>query len=410
MSRDRLNNLLLAWPLLLVLVAGTAAADDAPPKPEAGVLTGIDVLQRDGFKPLVGRRVGLITNHTGINREGISTVELLHKAEGVKLVALFSPEHGFAGRLDVSRIGDARERATGLKIFSLYGEHRAPTAESLEGVDTLVFDIQDIGARFYTYVSTMGNAMKAAAEHGIRFVVLDRPNPINGADVAGPVLDAGQESFVGFHAIPVRHGMTVGELARLFRAELKLDLDLQVVRLENWDRERYYDATGLFWVNPSPNMRSLTQAVLYPGIGLLETTNLSVGRGTDTPFEVIGAPWLDARELARRLNQSGLPGVRFVPIRFTPTASKFAGEPCRGLNVIVSDRAAFRPVRTGLEIARQLHIVHPDDWQTQHFNRLLSDEQTFQAIAAGRSVDEIEAAYRPELEEFLTRRRPHLLY
>lgn len=397
-------------------VAAAAVMDAATVKPsrrstrESEVLTGIDVLERDGFRVLHGRRVGLITNHTGVNRAGTSTVQLLHDADGVELKVLFSPEHGFAGQLDVSKIADAQEEQTGLAIVSLYGENRAPSEESLEGLDTLVFDIQDIGARFYTYVSTMQYAMGAAAEHKLRFVVLDRPNPINGVDVEGPVLDAGSESFVGCHTVAVRHGMTVGELATTFNAELDLGLDLHVVKVEGWNRDDYFDRTGLTWVNPSPNMRSLTAAVLYPGIGLLETTNVSVGRGTDRPFEVLGAPWLDGTALARALNAANLPGVRFMPLRFTPESSKFAGEECGGVNILVTDRAALRPVHAGLTIAAALRKLNPDDWQTAAFNRLLSDQGTFDAIVAGRSADEAEALYQGELNQFRERRRQYLLY
>ncbi|HUG92311.1 MAG TPA: exo-beta-N-acetylmuramidase NamZ domain-containing protein [Planctomycetaceae bacterium] len=374
------------------------------------VLTGLDVLERDGFAALAGRRLGLITNHTGVNRDGVSAVELFHNAANVELRALFSPEHGFEGRLDISNVKDSRDSRTGLKVHSLYGATRTPTPEMLDGLDTLVFDIQDIGARFYTYVSTMKNAMRAAAEHGLRFVVLDRPNPINGVDVAGPVLDPGSESFVGAHPIAVRHGMTVGELARMIDAELDLKLDLVVVRVEGWRREDCFDATGLTWINPSPNMRSLTQAVLYPGIGLLETTNLSVGRGTDTPFEVVGAPWIDGRQLAAELNAARLGGVRFVPIDFTPDSSKFAGERCGGVNIVVTNREAFAPVRTGLEIARQLRRLYPDAWETKSFNRLLANRRTFDATLAGRSVDEMEVTWEPELREFLKRRQQFLFY
>jgi uncharacterized protein YbbC (DUF1343 family)/CubicO group peptidase (beta-lactamase class C family) len=379
--------------------------DDAKP-----VLAGIDVLQRDGFRPLAGRRVGLITNHTGLNRAGVSTVQLLHDAADVELVKLFSPEHGFEGKLDVSNIGDSRDTATGLKVFSLYGQTRKPTAESLSDIDTIVFDIQDIGARFYTYMSTMGYAMQAAAEHNVRFVVLDRPNPIGAVEVSGPVLDAGSESFVGFHPIPVRHGMTIGELARMFNAELNLGLDLHVVQVEGWERSDLYDATGLMWVNPSPNMRNLNQALLYPGIGLLETTNLSVGRGTDTPFEVIGAPWIDGMQLAAALNRLNLPGVRFVPIAFTPESSKFQNERCGGIHILITNRDEFRSVRTGLEIARQLRRLYPDGWDPKSYNRLLSNRRTLEAVLAGKTVDEIELIYQPELETFRQRRAGFLLY
>jgi uncharacterized protein YbbC (DUF1343 family) len=374
------------------------------------VLTGIDVLERDEFAQLAGKRIGLITNHTGLNRDGVSTVALLHEAENVELKVLFSPEHGFEGKFDTSIIANAEDPDTGLTITSLYGETRTPPAESLAEIDALVFDIQDIGARFYTYVSTMGLAMRAAAGADIEFVVLDRPNPINGVDVAGPVLDDGLQSFVGYHTIPVRHGMTVGELARLFHAELQLDLELTVIPVEGWQREQFYDATGLTWVNPSPNMRSLGEAVLYPGIGLLETTNLSVGRGTDTPFEVIGAPWLDGRLLAEALNRSRLPGVRFIPIRFTPDASKFADEECGGVNIIVTDRDEFEPVRTGLMIAHRLLETHPQGWDPANFNRLLGNQRTFREMLGGEAVDEVEINWRPELEEFRGRRAEFLLY
>ena len=386
---------------------GTSPAQEQPAR---CVLTGIDVLQEDGFGLLKGRRVGLITNQTGVDRRGVSTVEVLHKAPEVKLVALFSPEHGLEGKLEIARIADSRDSTTGLKIYSLYGKTRTPTDESLKGLDTLVFDIQDIGTRFYTYISTMGGAMRAAAGKGIRFVVLDRPNPIGGVDAAGPVLDAGRESFVGFHRLAVRHGMTAGELAGMFKAELKLNLDLHVVRVRGWRRSDFYDATGLPWINPSPNMRNLNEALLYPGIGLLETTNVSVGRGTDTPFEVVGAPWIDGIVLARKLNGCRLPGIRFVPIAFTPDASKFKGERCGGINLIITDRSRFRPVRTGFEVARQLRRLYPQDWETAGYMRLLSNRRTFDALLEGKTVDEIEIIYRPELEEFLTRRSKFLLY
>ena len=374
------------------------------------VLTGIDVLQRDGFRQLANRRIGLITNHTGRSRDGHGTVELLHQAKNLKLVALFSPEHGFAGSLDVSKIADSQDPTTGLKIHSLYGETRRPTPEMLADVDTLVFDIQDIGARFYTYVSTMGEAMKAAAESGRRFVVLDRPNPINGVDVAGPMLDSGRESFTGFHRLPVRHGMTVGELARLLNDELKLGLDLQIIQCEGWRRSDYFDVTGLPWINPSPNMRNLTQAVLYPGIGLLETTNLSVGRGTDTPFEVIGAPWLDGRKLALELNSRAIAGVRFVPIEFTPESNKFAAQKCGGVNILLIDRARFEPLKTGFEIAAQLRRLYPKEWEAEGYSRLTANQSTLQSLLEGKSAEEIQTVARSGVNDFMRRRAKQLLY
>ena len=285
------------------------------------VLTGIDILKRDNFNALAGRNVGLITNQTGIDRSGNSTIQLLHDSTEVELVAVFSPEHGLFGKLDIEDIADSKESGTGVQVFSLYGATRIPTSEMLSGIDTLIFDIQDIGSRFYTFISTMGEAMQAAAKHDVRFVVLDRPNPINGLTVSGPVLDDGLQSFVGFHLLPIRHGMTVGELALMINTELQLGLELEIIELEGWRRSDYFDASGLKWVNPSPNMRSLTEAILYPGIGLLETTNLSVGRGTDTPFELFGAPWLDGEQLAGHLNRRNLHRNAWTPE--SPMAIRF---------------------------------------------------------------------------------------
>jgi uncharacterized protein YbbC (DUF1343 family)/CubicO group peptidase (beta-lactamase class C family) len=374
------------------------------------VLTGIDVLKRDNFRQLADRKIGLITNHTGRSREGESTVQLLHEAKNVDLVALFSPEHGFEGKLDVSKIGDTRDPATGLKVFSLYGETRKPTAAMLAEIDTLVFDIQDIGARFYTYTSTMGEALKACAEHGKRLVILDRPNPIGGVAVAGPMLDPGKESFVGFHKLPVRHGMTTGELARLFQDELKLTVDLQIIECVGWKRSDYWDASGLTWVNPSPNMRNLTQAFLYPGVGLLETTNVSVGRGTDTPFEIIGAPWLDGQKLSAELNRAGIAGVSFVPIEFTPTSSKFANQKCGGINILITDRRQFEPLRTGFEIATALRRLYPQQWEAKAYDRLLGNAKTLTALRDGKAADAILEIAREGVSEFERRRLKFLLY
>jgi uncharacterized protein YbbC (DUF1343 family) len=326
------------------------------------------------------------------------------------LVALFSPEHGVKGTLDVAHIDDTRDPATGLHVYSLYGQTRKPRPEMLKGIDTLVFDIQDIGARFYTYVSTMGHAMQAAAENKLRFVVLDRPNPIGGVRVAGPVLDAGKESFVAFHRLPVQHGMTVGELAMMLREELNLDLDHDVVRVEGWRRSLYFDETDLRWVKPSPNMRSLTEALLYPGIGLLETTNLSVGRGTATPFEHFGAPWLDGQRLADALHAQELPGIEFRGVSFTPDASVFQGQQCHGVAMTITDRDVFDPVRTGLEIARQLRLNHPDQWEAEDYGRLLGNKRVLESLLSGKSVAEMEAVYRSGLQQFLIRRAKFLLY
>lgn len=395
-------------------IAGAALRDGSivVNRRTADVRNGIDVLRDSKFETLKGRTIGLITNQTGLSRDGVSTIRLLHEAEGVKLAALFSPEHGLEGKLDIPKIGDQQDQTTGLKVFSLYGETRTPSKESLAGVDTLVFDIQDIGCRFYTYVSTMGNAMKAAAASNIRFVVLDRVNPIGGTEVAGPILNDGDQSFVGYHTLPVRHGMTAGELATLFVREMPelKSLDLQVVKVEGWQRSQMFDETGLSWTNPSPNMRNLNEAVLYPGVGLLEMTNVSVGRGTDTPFEVLGAPWITERELAAEMNSAGLPGLRFVPTRFTPSSSKFANESCGGINILITDRSVVEPVRLGLQLMCSLRKLHPDQWETKNMNRLLSSVLVRDAVLAGKPAHEIVDSWQQELETFLQRRSNCLLY
>ncbi|HEY0079971.1 MAG TPA: exo-beta-N-acetylmuramidase NamZ domain-containing protein [Pyrinomonadaceae bacterium] len=383
--------------------AGAGAVADAE------VLTGIDVLERDGFKQLAGLRVGLITNHTGRDRAGRQTIDALREAPGVRLVALFSPEHGIRGASD-ENVSDSKDEKTGLPIYSLYGEMRRPRAEQLKDLDALVFDVQDIGTRFYTYISTLGHVMEEAARARVPVFVLDRPNPIGGTETEGPIADEDRLSFTSYHPIPVRHGMTVGELAQLFNEQRKIGCDLRVVRMENWRRSMWLDATGLLWVNPSPNMRSLNQATLYPGVGLLETTNVSVGRGTDTPFEIIGAPWLDGRRLAAHLNARNLPGIRFVPVRFTPKASVFKGEECGGVNLIVTDRARFSPVRTGIEIAHALRRLYPSDWKADDYLRLLANADTLERLKRGDAPDDIIRAWQPRLEEFRRARASVLLY
>jgi uncharacterized protein YbbC (DUF1343 family) len=379
------------------------------PPNDAEVLTGIDVLERDGFKPLAGLRVGLVTNHTGRDRASHQTIDVLHNAAGVKLVALFSPEHGIRGQAD-EKVSDSKDEKTGLPIYSLYGETRRPKPEQLKDLDALVFDIQDIGARFYTYISTLGYVMEEAAHAHIPVFVLDRPNPIGGLDVEGPVADADKLSFTAYHRIPVRHGMTVGELARLFNEERKINCDLRVIKMENWRRGMWYDATNLSWVNPSPNMRSLAAAALYPGIGLLETTNLSVGRGTDTPFELIGAPWLNGQRLAAYLNNRKIAGVRFVPVRFTPKSSVFKDEECNGVNIIVTDRARFHPVQAGLEIAVALRRLYPAEWKVDDYRRLLVNAETLEAVKRADEPEAIMRLWSGGLSEFRRARARALLY
>lgn len=374
------------------------------------VSLGVDVLQQKEFAPLVGRRVGLITNHTGLDSRGATTIDLLHQAENLELVRLFGPEHGLRGDFDQAVIDDGVDRQTGLPVVSLYGPRRSPTQKHLADLDALVFDIQDIGCRFYTYISTMKLAMKAAAAAKIEFVVLDRPNPINGLTIEGPMRDPGEDSFVAGHVLPVRHGMTIGELARMFAAESDIDVKLTVVPVEGWRREQCWDETGLVWTDPSPNMRSLRAALLYPGVGLLETTNLSVGRGTDTPFELFGAPWIDPRQLQAALTVEGLPGVRFVPRYFTPTASKFAGERCGGVEIIIVDRASLNSVDVGLTLAATLRRLYPNEWDASRYPRLLVHAEMHRALLDGANARELKQITRQGLDDFAKRRKAFLLY
>lgn len=373
------------------------------------VLTGIDVLVREKFKRLQGSTVGLVTNHSGLSRDGQSTIDLLHKAEGVKLVALFSPEHGIRGAVD-EKVADSKDEKTGLPVYSLYGSRRKPDAASLKGIDTLVYDIQDAGCRFYTYISTLGLVLEAAGENNLRVVVLDRPNPIGGVEVAGPMLDPGKESFVAFHRLPVRHGLTIGELATVFNTERKTKAKLEVVRMEGWRRGDFYDRTGLLWVYPSPNLRTLTAALLYPGVGLLETTNLSVGRGTDRPFEWIGAPWMDGIRLAAAMNAQRLPGLRFVPMKQTPVGSVHKGKECNGINIIIDDWSKVEPLLLGMTLATELRRLHPKDWQTERYNTLLGHTATFEGVKKGLTPRALESAWQHDLEEYKQARLRYLLY
>lgn len=377
--------------------------------PATQVLTGIDVLARDNFKQLVGLRIGLVTNQTSRDRSGRSTIDVLHKAPNVKLVALFSPEHGIRGLAD-EKVSDSKDEQTGLPIYSLYGETRRPKPEQLKDLDALVFDIQDIGTRFYTYMSTLGYVMEEAPKTKLPVFVLDRPNPIGGLEVEGPIADADKLSMIAYHRIPVRHGMTIGELAKLFNKEGNLGCDLRVIEMAGWRRAMWLDETNLLWVNPSPNMRSLNEATLYPGIGLLETTNVSVGRGTDTPFELVGAPWMDGQQLASYLNSQRIPGVRFVPVRFTPDTSVFKGEECSGINIIITDRDRFRPVTSGLEVAVALHKLYPSQWKIDSYLRLLANADALERLKRGDSAGDIVRSWSDSLAAFRKAREGVLIY
>lgn len=383
--------------------------DALPPRPggEGGwvthgddVFNGIDTLVAERFAPLRGMKIGVITNQTGIDRAGNPTIDLLRSAPGVDVRAIFSPEHGLFGAAD-EKIGDMRDPVRGLPVYSLYGESRKPSPEQLAGLDALVFDIQDIGVRFYTYIATMRNAMEAAAAAKIQFIVLDRVDPIGGVAVEGPLL-RGPEDFIAWHNVPVRHGMTAGELAEMFREERHIAVDLRVIPLRRWKRAEWQDDAGLPWIDTSPNMRSLTEAALYPGIGLLETS-IAVGRGTATPFELVGAPYVDPVRFVDVLNAFKLSGIRFEPARFTPNASVFAKQECGGARLIVTDRNALKPVTLGAAIAVALRRLYPNDFHLD--GRLLRDPKSEEAIRDGRIPD-----WSEDERAFIARRAKFLLY
>ncbi len=375
------------------------------------VRTGLDVWEEDGFRALRGKRVGLITNQTGIDREGRRNVDRM-LAAGVQVSALYSPEHGIAGKEDREGIGNTVDTKTGIKVWSLYADKsRRPTPEMLRGIDALVFDIQDIGARFYTYVSTMAYAMEEAARAKIPYYVLDRPNPITGVHVEPPLLDRDKLSFIGYFPLPLRHGMTIGELATLFNAENHLGADLIVVRMKGWERGDWFDSTGLPWVNPSPNIRGLTSALLYPGVAMLEySTNYSVGRGTDAPFEMIGADFIRGPELAAYLNQRWIPGVRFYPVRFQPAESHLAKKEIEGVRFTVTNRESFDSARLGLEIGGALLKLYPGRISLELNRQLIGSEETLRMLAAGEDPQAIRQTQLEALQTFLPLREKYLLY
>jgi uncharacterized protein YbbC (DUF1343 family) len=373
------------------------------------VMAGVDALAARKFAPLSGKRVGLITNHTGLDAAGRRTIDLLAQAPGVKLRAIFSPEHGLSGTVD-AKVASGRDASTNLPVHSLYGETRRPTSDMLRDLDALVFDVQDSGARFYTYMTTMAYAMEAAAKKGIEFVVLDRPNPISGARVEGPVLDKDLKSFTAYFQLPVRHGMTLGELARMFNAENKIGVKLSVIPIQGYRRDMWFDETGIPWVNPSPNLRSVTQAILYPGVALAEASNVSVGRGTETPFELLGAPWIEAEALVGHLRSRQLPGVEFEPAAFRPASSRFKGEVCYGVRLILKDRERLDAVRLGIEILCALQRFHPGRFEIDKALGLVGSRAVLQAVKEGVDPETIAASWQPPLDEFLKRRESYLLY
>lgn len=381
------------------------------------VKTGIDVLAARGFDLIRGttgkKKIGLLTNQTGMDSQGRRTIDVLAQAPGVTLDAIFSPEHGVTGSLDTTDIGNSKDAATGVPVYSVYGATdatRRPSLEVLKTLDAVVVDIQDAGVRFYTYETTLGYFLEGASKAGIEIFVLDRPNPITGSFVQGPIPDPGHESFTNYDSLPVRHGMTVAELAKMFNAERDINARLQIVPLEGWMRGDWYDSTGLAWVNPSPNLRSLTEATLYPGVALVEGTNVSVGRGTDTPFELLGAPWINGGELAQYLNARDISGLRFVPVSFTPTASTYAGQKCQGVNIIVVERNGFDAPELGIELASALHKLYPEQFHLERMNDLLLSQSAFDAIAKGEDPRRIAEDWREPLEKFMQVRQKYLIY
>ena len=382
------------------------------------VKTGIDVLEADGFRELHPDlahpvRVGLVANQTAVDGHGRRTVDVLAHTAGIQLAAIFSPEHGIGGDLDTTDIPNSKDAATGVPIYSVYGDtdaKRRPTQEELASLDVIVYDIQDAGVRFYTYESTLGYFLEAATAANKEMVVLDRPDPIGGEYVQGPLADPGREAFVSYGQTPVRHGMTVGELASLFNAERGIGAKLTVVKMQGWMRGDWYDSTGKVWIDPSPNLRSLSEATLYPGIGMIEGANISVGRGTDIPFQLVGAPWIDAATLAAYLNAREIAGARFVPVTFTPNASVFSGQRCGGVSIILTDREALDAPELGLEIASALHHLYPDHFKTDALDGLMRNKATLEALIAGQDPRRIAESWQDAIEHFEARRAKFLLY
>jgi len=386
------------------------------------VKNGIDVLEEHGFDVLqiAGRknskdkkRIGLVTNQTGVDSDGRRTIDVLAGAAGVTLEAIFSPEHGVTGSLDTTDIHNSKDASTGVPVYSVYGATdaaRHPSPDVMKTLDAVVFDIQDAGVRFYTYETTLGYFLEAAATAGVEVIVLDRPDPITGAFVQGPVADAGHQTFTNYWTVPVRHGMTLGELAKMFNAERNINAKLTIVPMEGWQRGDWFDSTGLTWVNPSPNLRSLTEAALYPGVALIEGTNISVGRGTDTPFEVIGAPWVKNKELAAYLNSRGIAGVRFVPITFTPAAAVYSGLKCEGVNIVLAERNALDTPELGLELAAALNKLYPADFKMERMADLLVNQAAWDGLVADRDPRRIALDWQEDLEKFQLVRQKYLIY
>jgi uncharacterized protein YbbC (DUF1343 family) len=375
----------------------------------ARVQTGLDVLEAQKFASLRGKHIGLITNHTGVDSQGRSAVDVLSHAPGVQLVALFSPEHGLAGRND-EKFSSTKDPSTGLPVHSLYGETQRPTDEMLMGIDTLVFDVQDAGVRFYTYTTTMAYCMEEAAKHNIAFFVLDRPDPIGGEIVEGPMLDPDKTSFTAYFPLPVRYGLTIGELAQLFNTESHIGADLHVIAMKNWHRNYFFESTGIKWIPPSPNLRTTKGAILYSGIEILQNAGVSVGRGTQTPFEEFGAPWLNGEDIAAALNERHLAGVHFTAQPFIPVAGLYSGQRCGGVAIRVTNRFTVRSIRVGLEIAALLQKLYPKQFDAEKLLLLLGNAESVQQLVAGVSPEKIIAGWASALTTFDAIRRKCFLY
>jgi uncharacterized protein YbbC (DUF1343 family) len=405
------------FPILLGAAAVMTALAAAPrhattfgtPQTSGSTESGIDVLEEQNFAPLRGKHVGLITNQTGMDSQGRRTIDVLAHADGVKLVALFSPEHGIQGRADAA-VENETDAATGLTIYSLYGKTQKPTDQMLQGVDALVFDIQGAGVRFYTYITTMGYAMEAASKHNIPFFVLDRPDPQGGEKIVGPMLDRERISFVGYFPMPLMYAMTMGELAKMFNAENQTGVELHIIAMKNWLRSQTYDQTGLKWIPPSPNLRTVNEVFLYPGVEILQPTGVSVGRGTDTPFEQIGAPWIQSDALMRSLEPRQVPGIRFIATSFTPSEGLYSGNLCAGVKIEITDRNTFDPVRMGLEIADALHRQYPERFRIIRLADLLGSEAAVEALIHYQPPADIIKSWDNDLKTFRALRVKYLIY
>jgi uncharacterized protein YbbC (DUF1343 family) len=373
------------------------------------VLAGLDVLEAQRFAPLRGKHIGVITNHTGLDASGRSTVDVLTHATDLKVIALFSPEHGLAGRAD-EKVSSTTDPVSGLPVYSLYGETQRPTDDMLKGIDTLVFDVQDAGVRFYTYTTTMAYCMEEAAKRHIAFFVLDRPNPLNGNIVEGPMLDPDKTSITAYFPLPVRYGLTIGELAQLFNGENKLHCDLHVIAMKNWRRNYFFEGTHMKWVPPSPNLRTLKGSILYPGLEILQNAGVSVGRGTETPFEQFGAPWMIGETVAAKLNNRHLPGLRFAAHTFIPVTGLHAGQQCSGVAVDVIEGRSVRAMSMGLAIAIILHQLYPEQFDPAKILLLIGNAETIQQLQAGVEPSRIVASWTADLQKFEAIRQKYFIY